>query len=343
MGSIIWQPFYERFLWKGMNPFIAKIFFSAILGGSFLISHLLIMKEDFFNDWSWFLAALIIASMLCVYYATHTLRSLLPEIEARLGKNAKIEFKQLLIDQLSDKKLIRTGIILGTVNCLFAYFFGFPYKNLIAANISLTYGYFIAGFVSGMAIQGIYGITILMHRYADTAKESYDFTASDQCGGTGYLGIAIYIFSLVSLIVSIMISVYILKTDWGNEEKNYFRLIQWFWIIFPYVVSICALIAPAIPINMQLRQYKREEDSTIQEKINEIRQQLQHGGLVLSEVKTLREEYAYQLSIRDKLHGMRTWPFSTHTNIEYLIAIIGGICTSISSSYEELEKIIPKQ
>lgn len=334
MNTTTWRPFYEPAQWKNTNSFFIKILLSVLLSSSFLIPHLIIVEKQFFNDWSWLLATIIAVAMLCVYYATHTLRGLLPEIEARLSREAKSEFNNLLRDRLSNYRLVRTGIMFGVINCGFAFVFGYPYGDQTAANISINYGYFIAGFVCGMAVQGIFGITLLMQKHAEAGRESYDFTAADNCGGTSYLGAAIYIFSLVCLIVSVLISIYIVNTDWKNNDTAYFKLMLWLWIIFPYTVSLCALIAPAIPINLQLQHYKREQDVKIQEKIAGIRSKLQGDNHPIADIKSLREEYDYQLSIRDRLHKMRTWPFSTHTNLEYLIAVTGGLGASISSCYD---------
>jgi signal-transduction protein with cAMP-binding, CBS, and nucleotidyltransferase domain len=77
-----------------------------------------------------------------------------------------------------------------------------------------------------------------------------------------------------------------------------------------------ALIAPAVPINKELRQYKMEQDVVLQNSLAKIRKQLKENHLDATKRMDLREDYKFQQSIREDLHRMRTWPYGIDANLQ---------------------------
>ena len=77
-------PFYDP--WGHDTPISisVKITLSLLLGLIFLGVHSLRIGSQVFADWSWFLSIVITSAMLCLYYATHTLRTIFPEMDLRL-------------------------------------------------------------------------------------------------------------------------------------------------------------------------------------------------------------------------------------------------------------------
>src|SRR6266404_919941 len=85
-------PFYERIANRLCHGYVAgRIVVSVVLGLAFLVPHYggnwLWGKEV--NDWSWLLGVLITTTMLCLYYATHTLKTMFSEMNTRLGSEGE--------------------------------------------------------------------------------------------------------------------------------------------------------------------------------------------------------------------------------------------------------------
>jgi hypothetical protein len=318
MSNQEFLPFYERVANRISNQYIVgRVLVCAILGLAFLVPHyaVLIWNREKLTDWSWFLGLLIAAAMLCLYQATYSLNKLFPEMDARLPKTDKEVYLSPLKKRLSDRKFIYCGIAFGFLNCAFGYSFGLPYSKLPLV-ITILLGYFLAGFVCGMAVWGIYGVFEPIKVFSRKARESFDFTAPDHCGGTAFLGDALIIFSSVTLIVGVMISIYILKTDWQRQNTAWVMALKMAWIIFPYACSVLVLIGPALPINGELADYKTQTEFDFQNYLARVRANLENE-VAADKRKDLREHYEFQQNRRKELHAMRTWPFSLRADIKY--------------------------
>lgn len=121
-------PFYERLIMRTPWYFTGKTgkaLVSILIGGVFLVAHSLVIGQNIFDDWSWFLAALITTAMLGLYYATYTLQNLLPELDIRLRPHAGNEiYMPILRRILSDRNFVLAGFVFGLVNSCFGVFFG---------------------------------------------------------------------------------------------------------------------------------------------------------------------------------------------------------------------------
>jgi hypothetical protein len=277
------------------------------------------------------LAVLIAGAMLCLYYATYTLQALLPEMEARSGSENKQAFMASLQKTLSDRNFLIAGLTFGVLNCIFGYWFGLPYLKTPTV-VTILIGYFVAGFVCGMAVCGIYGVFEPIKAFSAQARTSFDFTEPDNCGGTGFLGDALIVFGSVTLIVGVMISIYVIKTDW--QRDNSFRVValKSVWIVFPYLCSLWALIGPAIPINDQLRAYKTEQDADLKRQLINARKNLTNEAETVDKKKAWREQYEFQQSQRRELHAMRTWPFGLAAYLKYVSLLGGNLFAHISAA-----------
>src|SRR4029077_1032180 len=83
---------------------------------------------------------------------------------------------------LSDRYFLLAGCAVGAINARMGYLFGVPAPGTCAYYTTL-FGFFLAGFVCGMATLGIFGVTIVVARFARHAEDSFDYTAPDHCGG----------------------------------------------------------------------------------------------------------------------------------------------------------------
>ncbi len=187
MDDLKFLPFYERLIIRFPGYLIGKVLVSTLLGLAFLVGHYVSIGNKVFEDWSWFLSALITTAMLCLYYATHTLRTLLPEMDMRLRPDGNEVYMTTLKRILSDRHFVLAGLFFGLLNCGVGYSFGLPYSKGLAV-VTILSGYFFAGFVCGMAVFGIYGISVSIGAFSRKAKHSFDFTSPDRCGGNTVSG-----------------------------------------------------------------------------------------------------------------------------------------------------------
>ena len=323
-------PFYERLIPRFPGYIPGRVLVSVLPGLAFLGLHYASAGNKAFQDWSWFLAVLISAAMLCLYYATHTLRTLLPEMNLRLRPAGEGVYMAPLTRILSDRNFVLAGLFFGLLNCAIGISFGLPYSEA-PARATILIGYFLAGLVCGMGAFGIYGICVSIGAFSRNATRSFDFTAPDRCGGTQFLGDALVIFALVTLIVGVMISVYIVETKWTGGNAWWIVALEFFWIGFPYVMSLIALVAPAVPINQALRAYKIEQEVLLQDSLSEIRRKLEENHSNPAKLKDLREDYKFEQGVREDLHRMRTWPYGTSAKLNYLLGLIPNLSATLKS------------
>jgi hypothetical protein len=341
MDDLKFFPFYERVTIRIPVYIIDKLLVSALLGLIFLAAHYFSVGNKVFNDWSWFLSVLIGTAMLCLYYATHTLRTIFPEMDMRLRPDRDEVYMTPLKRILSDRNFVLAGLLFGLLDCGFGYAFGLPYAEGLAV-FTILGGFFLAGFVCGMAAFGICGVSVAINAFSRKVKRTLDFTSPDRCGGTGFLGEALVIFSSVTLIAGVMISVYILKTEWTRDHTWYIASLKWFWVVFPYVMSLVALIVPAVGINKALREYKLEQEVVLRDHLTGIRKRLENNKIDVTGRNALREDYEFQRSMRSDLHRMRTWPYGLGANLKYLTVFVANLFASAHSVSQWMEKIYPR-
>lgn len=349
-GGLEFSPFYERPANKFPGYLIGKLVVAALLGLAFLVPHYLTIGADMVTDWSWFLAPLIAAAMLALYYATDTLRGLLPEMSLRLRPNghdgpddprrhAKDHlFMDPLRRTLSDRNFLIAGVVIGLINGGMGKLFGLLYTSA-CAQATILFGFFLAGFVCGMAAWGIYGVTVTVAAFSRHAKGSFDYTAPDHCGGVQFIGEGLVVFSSVTLVVGVMISIFIHEFEWKYADRDYVVALQWAWIVLPYVLSLVVLMGPAVPLNDALRHYKLEREDEQVRALAALDAQLAAKNLEADKRKALREEYAYQQTIRKDLHAMGTWPHGMSANLKYLGIFAANLLASASTVFSLLGKL----
>jgi hypothetical protein len=323
-------PFYERFNVRFLGSALSRLCISGLLGFTFLALHYAAIGKKVFSDWSWFLALLISVTMLCLYIATATLRSILSTIALQHPPDSKLRALAGATRLLSDRLFILAGSIIGLSNCIVGYSIGLPYTNG-AAVITILIGYFVAGFVGGMAVLGILGVCIIVVRFSEAPGHIFDFTAPDSCGGTLFIGQALVVFSSVTLIAGVMISVYIVETNWTGGDAWLIALLKDFWIVIPYVLSLVVLIVPAIPLHNELMKFKEEREASFKFELAKIRASLEDRRSDAAQRKELRDDYEFKQNVRKDLHRMRTWPFGTGASVTYLVIFAGNAITSKSA------------
>jgi hypothetical protein len=329
MGSLQFLPFYERLSARFSGNIYSQVFISVLLGFALLVVQYKSIGNRIFEDWSWFLCVLISTMMLCLYIATHTLHALLSRM-ATYSAHGNQAYRVGLKDTLSDRNFVLAGSFFGTLNCVFGYRFGLPYFDEPAV-ISILFGYFLVGFVGGMGILGIYGVFIATSEFSRVLKPSLDCTSPDNCGGTLFIGEALVVFSSVTMIAGVMISIYIFKTNWAADHTWWVIALKYFWIAFPYVMSLIILIIPAIPLHIELRRYKLEQEVLLKSRLAKIRQSLEDNQLHGTNRKELRDDHKFRQNVRRELHKMRSWPYGIDVSSRYVLILIPNLFVTLNT------------
>jgi hypothetical protein len=196
---------------------------------------------------------------------------------------------------------------------------------------TILIGFFLVGFINGMAVLGIYGVFVTIRRFSEAAALSFDFTAPDNCGGTLFIGDTLVAFSSATLIVGVMISIYIANTHWERIESWQIDSLKNAWIVFPYIMSLVVLIAPAVPLHNELIRFKVEQEAVLKKRLAEIRSTLANHQANTARRKDLRDDYEFGRSVRSDLHNMRTWPFGIGARLTYVVVFVSNIITSKST------------
>ncbi|HXA84309.1 MAG TPA: hypothetical protein VNZ47_04485 [Candidatus Dormibacteraeota bacterium] len=293
----------------------AQICVALILGLVFLGPHFLTTGLQIFNDLSWMVGLMITAAMLGLFCATSTLIELVAEADTRIPAPSKDSYVEPVRFWLSDGKFISAGTAFGALNCLMGYSFGIQYHTL-PSELTIFLGFFIVGFVAGMAAYGLPGVLGLT-RGITKANPPLDYRDLDRCGGTSFLGQALIKFSSLNLVMGVMISIYIVFAPWTHRNQAPVRILLWAWIAFPFIVSSAHLIGPGGTIHGLLRRYKKDMQNRLATELKNIKRVIETSG---EQSKELREDLEYNLTLQRELYKMRTWPFSSSSIVHYGVA-----------------------
>lgn len=340
------RPFYEWLPDQFPIPLIVKILCSLFVGALFLVPHYMVVEAKILNDWSWLLCLIIVVAMLCLYYATYTFRTMFPHMKIRLDATGSNTLENVYLDPikeyLNDRSFLKLGVLFAALNCIVGSALGIPY-DAFWPKVTTYVGFFLAGFVCGMAVAGIRGVVITLTRYIDQGQPKVDYTDPDGCGGFLFIGDALIKFSAVTLIVGILLSLYMLEIKWSpasnglttsNEMTTLPPIVQaimWMWIALPFLLSLTILLAPASRANNALMNHKIQKEVELALSFNKARDALQKAGSNEEQRDELRHEIEYYSTLRAQLHQMRTWPLNTQTNIKFLILFASNAWVAFQS------------
>ena len=272
---------------------------SVLLGLAFLLAQYASVGNRTFADWSWFLGLLIGTMMLCLYVATFTLHALLSRM-ATYSEHGSRACHDCLKHTLSDRNFVVAGASFGVLNCVLGYSFGLPYTNAPAV-VSILLGYFLVGFVGGMGVLGIYGVFVAISAFSRDLKSALDITSPDNCGGTQFIGEALVVFSSVTLIAGVMISIYIVGTHWSGQScwlgRRHAVFLDHFSVRHVLDHFVCARHSAAhrvAPVQAGTREHFRN-------RLAAIRQSLENPQLDRINRKELRDDYEFGQSARREL------------------------------------------
>ena len=329
------RPFYEWIPDRFAIPFIVKVLLSILLGLLYLAPRYKVVKEEILIDWSWLLSMIIVVAMICLYYATHTFRAMFPQMNLRLPSQDSTVIDSAYFNKvrycLSDKMFIWFGLVFAVANC--GVGLGLLSGNEEPPDIATNFlGYFLAGFVCGMAVCGIIGVVKTLTEYLNH-EPKVEYTNPDGCGGYLFLGEALIKFAGVTLLAGVLISVYILKALWDPEDlpSPLAQAIMWVWIALPFSLSLLILLAPASRANRALMNHRIEQEVKLGLAFDKSRDALLQAGTAADRREELRHEIEYYGDLRTQLHRMRVWPFNAQTNIKFMILLVSNAIVAIQS------------
>ncbi|HEX7027965.1 MAG TPA: hypothetical protein VF268_12045 [Gammaproteobacteria bacterium] len=333
-------PFYEKGIAR-MGGFVGKVLFSISLGAAVLAIHYLGIGKTVFENYGWILSIIVLVASLSLFYATHTFRMLLPKLAGCMHTEQQARLMSLVASYLSDRRFVISGLVFGCLNSLMGLLFGLPDVYDSAWKVaSILTGYFIAGFVCGLALCGIVGVAKCISAISNNNESLFDYTSHDKCGGTQFIGWALLVFSVVTLIVGVLITLYISFTQWEYKRSAIVNVFYASWIVLPYVASIFVLVVPAISINKSLARYKIEKDKRFAGSITAIFDELERNDVSPGRKSELYADYEFQTRMRKELHEMRTWPFSIGTNSTYFFTLASSAFATITSVNKWLGKFV---
>lgn len=346
------SPFYEVLAdWISARlgvPIFGALLASCIPGGIFFVLHYVCTVGETFENfsihfhvWSWMIGFMIIAAALCLYYATDTLKGIFLHIDS--GQNVQQQqYLPRLNHTLSNTNFILAGLFFGLFNVWMGKVFGVPYEST-TAQLSIYTGFFLVGFVCGMAAWGIYGVVVIMKVLTEKKMVQPDFTAPDNCGGTQFLGNAFVKFSAVTLIMGVIISIYILFTWWAHQESMLPRMAIGMWITFPYILSLVVLAAPAVLVNRVLVKYKLHQEKHFSDMLANDRTLLGQKDLDIEIKKGVAAKLEWVSKDRATLHHMGTWPFGKVQGVQYSLVFFGNMFVSSKSIEKALSISLPPE
>ena len=342
-------PFYETWAdWIGKRlgvSVVGKLIVSLIPGLVFVVIHFLCTRGDLpeapiarFHAWSWMIGVMIICCLLSLYFATHAFKGLFPQIDVWQTPDKRRLYLDRLNRTLSDRNFVLAGTFFGALNMLMGYWFGVQY-TAIASQVSIYLGFFLVGFVCGMAAWGICGVLVTISIIVRQGPLDLDFTAPDRCGGTKFLGEAFVKFSTVTLIMGVMISIYIMFAGWSNQHSQLVQVAMGLWIGWPYLLSAAVLAVPAVDVSQELKDYKLEQERFLREGLEQLRVQLDVDTIATGERQSIEADIDRFSKQRDLLYAMRTWPFSSADSFKYGVVLLGSVAASLTEVLKLLENL----
>lgn len=339
-GESQFQPFYETWAdWIGSQiglSLIGKLIASLIPGLLFFIIHFLCTRSEAsgepiarFHALSWMVGGMTVCCLLFLYYATDAFKGLFSQIDVWQPPDKKELYLGPLNRTLSNRNFVIAGTFFGILNMLMGYSYGVQYTG-IASQVSIYAGFFLLGFVCGMAAWGIYGVMVTIGVIVRQGLLRLEFTAPDRCGGTRFLGEAFVKFSAVTLIMGVMISIYILFAGWEHEERTLVQVVMGLWIAWPYLLSAVVIAVPAVEVNQALRAYKLEKEKFLSELLEQLRAKREDRSITPDDRQSVEADIDRLSKQRDQLYAMRTWPFGRAESIKYSIVFLGNLVVSLT-------------
>ncbi len=334
-------PFYEQAVYRG--GVLGEIAFSIAIGAAFFGVRWLAVRSAALTDWSLFLAALISTSAAMLYYATRVLRNLIPRLATRVdGQTTELGVVyEALSGGFTTRRFLVGGALFALLNLGCGMAFGVAETNGPWGEVTLYAGFALVGFICGMAVSAIRGVILGIAFVAKHLKA--DYSAPDGCGGLLFLGEALVKFASATLMVGVLISIYIVNAPWTrtNSAHPLVRLLEWVWIVWPFLLSLLVLADPLSTISVALDGYKLSREGELDVKLETLRERIGSPATLTADKDELLKEYEFYEQRRGQVYSMRVWPLRLGTRLSYVGVFVGHLGASVFNVILSLSKHPP--
>lgn len=308
-------PFYDPYRNSGTLGYGSKLGISLSIGGFYALLQYIALpnKLIFFSENCWVLALIISTSTFALYVATdvfrhnlHTMR----EIEGEKSHSLKV------VDEwMNDKWLLLAGFGFAAANTTVGHLLGVPaaFFESTSALAMAYFGFFLAGFSSGMGLLAIAAVIVLYLKFAPSLQHSLDPNDPDGNGGIKKLGDSLWFFGGLIGAVGILVSIHMFGVSWTYMSKQYVQFIFLFWVSLPFVLAVSVVLIPGLAVRRQVSYYKSYKANQLkQEKVKLYSYYKQFESKEDEEIISAKKELSDRLeqiqNDLEKLKKMRTSP-----------------------------------
>ena len=195
------------------------------------------------------------------------------------------------------------------------------------------WGFFLAGFICGMAVLGIITVLKLMHHYAKNKHLNLDYRAPDTCGGLQFIGNSILKFSIVIILTGVLIASYILFAPWSHEGFLQ-GLVKNFWILFPFIMAVSITFSPIHDFSKVLIAFKSKKDIELATQIKNLEEEKNDHN-----TKEIQEKIESINEQRKLVFKMNTLPLNNTSNFLMLFGNVTSLVPGGLKVYDFLKEL----
>ena len=263
-------PFYDPYSDSGVLGYGSKLAISLGFGAAYALLqyYSLPSKMVFFSENCWVLALIVSTSSFALYVATDVFRNnlnVMREIEGKYAGSLKV------VDEwMSDKWLLLAGFAFGTANTTVGHLLGVPsvFFESTPSLVMVYFGFFLAGFSSGMGLLAITAVIVLYLKFAPSLQYTLDPNDPDGNGGIKKLGDSLWFFAGLIGVVGVLVSIHMFGVSWTYMFKPYVQFVFLFWVSLPYILAVSIVLIPGLAVRRQVSNFKSYKSSQLkQEKV----------------------------------------------------------------------------
>lgn len=263
-------PFYDPYSESGGIGYGRKLSISLGFGVGYALLQYYSLPDKmvFFSENCWILALIISTSSFALYIATDVFRNnlnVMREIEGDYAGSLKV------VDEwMSDKWLLLAGFAFGATNTTVGHLLGVPsiFFESTSSLIMVYFGFFLAGFASGMGLLAIAAVIVLYLKFAPSLQYTLDPSNPDGNGGIKKLGDSLWFFGILIGAVSVLVSIHMFGVSWTFMHKQYVQFIFLFWVSLPYILAVSIVLIPGLAVRRQVSYFKTYKSEQLkQEKV----------------------------------------------------------------------------
>jgi len=251
-------PFYDPYNNSGGLGYGSKVGISLGFGAGYALLQYYSLPDKmiFFSEYCWILALIISTSSFALYVATDVFRNNLNAMRKIEGKYAAS--LKVVDEWMSDKWLLFAGFAFGTANTTVGHLLGVPsvFFESTSSLVMIYFGFFLAGFASGMGLLAITALIVLYLKFAPSLQYTLDPNDPDGNGGIKNLGDSLWLFGGLIGAVGILVSIHLFGVSWTFMHKQYVQFVFLFWVSLPYVLAVSIVLIPSLAVRRQVSYFK---------------------------------------------------------------------------------------